>query len=109
MAQGVSDETSGLMTVSPEHHFYHDLEGGTSLTTTLVLALAEVQDVEVQALGFTLYDHVDPDALDSIFTPQPDGSIPEGRRIELTIADHSVTVHGDGHIVVTEDPSPPFP
>lgn len=109
MAEGMSGETASPGVPGPKHHFYHDMEADTSLSTTVVSALAEVRGVDTTSLGFALHDYVDTDALDAIFAPKLDGSLRDGSRMELTFQGYSVTVHSDGHIVVTDQQGPPSP
>ena len=106
MGQGMSDGTGNAGAVGSKHHFYHDMEDNTSLSTTIVSALAEVRGVDVASLGFALHDFVDTDALDAIFAPKLDGTHRDGSRLELTLLDHSIVVYSDGHVVIDDDPGP---
>lgn len=59
----------------------HDLASNDSLCVSLVEAVAEAKGVDPLDLRETLYDSVDPDALDSLFqvdshgAPRTDGSV----------------------------------
>lgn len=109
MAEGMSSETASSGVPGSKHHFYHDMEGDSSLSTTIVSALAEVRGVDSTSLGFSLHDYVDTDALDAIFAPKLDGSLRDGCRMELVFEECSVTIDSDGHIVVTDHRGPPSP
>lgn len=106
MGQGMSGGTGSAGAVETKHHFYHDMEGDASLSTTVVSAIAEVRGVDVASLGFALHDYVDTDALDAIFAPKLDGTRRADSRMELSLMQHTVTIDGDGHIVVTGEQGP---
>lgn len=82
------------------YFFQHDFEGPASLTTTLVHAIADVTGIDVTDTEFTLHDHVDPDALDRLFAPKPDGTPRTSGRFSFTVWEYQVTVHGDGRIAI---------
>lgn len=106
MGRGVSERPESTDPIATEHHFYHDMQGHGSLSTTIVSALAELNEVDVASLGGALYDYIDTDALDAIFSPKLDGTTREGCRIECTFRDQSITIHSNGHIVITDSPQP---
>jgi len=87
----------------------HDFDGPAELTTTLAHALSDVSGVDVTDTGFTLYDYIDPDALDQLFKPS-DGA---NRRINgmftFTVWSHKVTVYSDGQIAIVPPQQPPRP
>lgn len=64
------------------------------LSITVIEALAEVQGISPIDIRQPLYDAIDPDALDQLFTNASDG------HVVFTIADHEVTVTADGDVVV---------
>lgn len=80
--------------------FQHDFDGTASLTTTLVHAIADVTGTDVSETEFTLHDHVDPDALDRLFAPEPDGTRRTSGHVSFAVWGYRVTVHGDGHIAI---------
>lgn len=102
MVQSGRGEAAISDRVEEEYQFYHDMESGGSLSTTIVSALLEIEDVEVSDLGFALEDYVDTDALDSLFAPKMDGTSREGTRIEFTVPGYDITVDSEGHISITE-------
>jgi len=83
----------------------HDFDGPAELTTTLAHALSDVSGVDVTDTGFTLYDYIDPDALDQLFTPTDDSGQRINGALTFTVWRHQVTVHSDGRIVIV----PPQP
>jgi len=87
-------------TGQPNYVTTHDPDGTSKLSTTVIHALADVMDSDVSATGFTLYDSVDPDALDRIFAPGDDTQRESGH-VAFTVQRYRVTVYGDGRIVIT--------
>ena len=47
-----------------------------------------------------LYEVVDPDALDALVRSSEDSQVADGTTVAFEVADRSVTVHGDGTVVV---------
>ena len=78
----------------------HDFDGSASLTTTVVHALADCMNVDVTDGSLSLYDSVDPDALDALFRPRYDGNSRSGGTVAFSVADHRVTVRSDGEILI---------
>lgn len=73
-----------------------------SLSTAVVLALSEVS--EVDPADFQLYTYIDPDALDTLFSPINDTDKRHGR-VELEALDYRISIHSSGEIVI--QPSEP--
>ena len=48
----------------------------------------------------TLYDVIDPDALDALFGTKADGTPRDRGRVSFDVGDYLVTVNGDGTFVV---------
>ncbi|WP_049927822.1 HalOD1 output domain-containing protein [Halopiger goleimassiliensis] len=78
----------------------HDPDGPATLSTTVVHALADCMGVDPTAGRISLYDAVDPDALDALFRPQYDGTPRTGGRLSFVVDDHHVTVTAEGEILV---------
>lgn len=78
----------------------HDFDGTAELTTTLAHALSDVSGVDVTDTGFTLYDYVDPDALDQLFKPRGDNGHRINGMLTFTVWNHQVTVYSDGQIAI---------
>ena len=64
----------------------------------LVEAMAAVTDTDPTELD-SLYDTVDPDALDDLFA-RPTGANAFDGRVTFTYCDHEVTVYGTGEIAI---------
>ncbi|WP_255194912.1 HalOD1 output domain-containing protein [Halorarius litoreus] len=78
---------------------HHDVsENG--LTVTVSLALAAVTDHEPATLVPEFSKHVDPDALDRMFRPLPNGDLRKGGPLHLHIAGHDVEIHNTGRIEI---------
>jgi len=71
--------------------------GAESLSVSVVEALAAAKGVSPVDIEQPLYDVVDPDALDRLFT---DGNATA--RVVFGFADHEVTVHASGEILVRD-------
>jgi len=78
----------------------HDFDGPGRLTTTLAHAISDVSGVDVTDTGFTLADHVDPDALDRLFEPRDDGTPRLNGQLTFTVWGYAVTVYSDGGIAI---------
>ncbi|WP_254768888.1 HalOD1 output domain-containing protein [Salinilacihabitans rarus] len=78
----------------------YDHDGSATLTATIVHALASVADVDVSQGEFSLYDSVDPDALERIFGSKTDGSPRDGGHVCFTALDHEVYVFANGDIFI---------
>jgi hypothetical protein len=86
----------------------HDFGGSAKLTTTLAHALSDVSGIDVTDTGFTLNDHVDPDALDALFKPKADGEPRTDSQLTFAVGSYQVTVYSDGQIaIVPPQQSPP--
>jgi len=78
----------------------HDPDGPATLSTTVVHALADCMGLDPTDGRVSLYDAIDPDALDAIFRPKYDGTPRTGGHISFVVEDHYVTVTADGEITV---------
>jgi hypothetical protein len=84
----------------PTYVTTHDPDGPGKVSTKVIHALADVMGTDVSETGFTLYDSVDPDALDRIFG-STDGSGRPGGHVAFTVDRYRVTVYEDGRIAIT--------
>lgn len=83
----------------PRFHAEHDWDGPDTVGETIVRTVAAVTGADPMAMP-PLYDVVDPDALDRLFSP-PESSIRAGTgRVEFAYAGCAVTVHGDGQLEI---------
>ena len=98
-----ADGTTDLQYDQPNDRyvFHHDTDGTATLTTTVVHALASIADTDVSQGEFSLYDSVDPDALDELFAPTGAGSPRMSGPLQLHVWGHDVTVYSTGQIVIT--------
>ncbi|ELZ01775.1 HalOD1 output domain-containing protein [Natrialba asiatica] len=80
--------------------FHHDTESSALVTTTIVHALASVTDIDVSQGEFSLYDSVDPDALNRLFRSTADGSERSGGHVAFTAVEHTVYVYANGDVVI---------
>ncbi|MCU4924705.1 hypothetical protein OB905_01730 [Halobacteria archaeon AArc-dxtr1] len=95
-----------------EHDRYvcqYDPDGTATLTTTIVHAIATIADTDVSQGEFSLYDSIDPDALERLFATKADGSGRERGHVAFSALDHEVYVHADGDIVIYPAEHAPSP
>lgn len=95
------DSTNGAENVSTRPrtgplHVWHDSPIAGSISTTVVTAAAQFAEVDPTAMP-PLYDYIDPDALDRLVHGGTSGF--EGY-ITFDYDGYSITVYGDGEIVV---------
>lgn len=83
------------------YYVYHDPTGSADLTATIVHALADLMGGDVTGTEFSLYDSVDPDALDRIFAPRADGTARPPGHVAFSVEGYRVTVYSDGEIAIT--------
>lgn len=87
-------------TSDPDVVAHHDFDDSTSeLTVTIVDAVASAVGVSPTEVVPRVDEHVDPDALDRLFRPRPDGTPREGRLV-FELLDCRVAVDGDGAVLV---------
>jgi hypothetical protein len=86
----------------PQPYFVtHEFGGTSDLTTTLVHAISDVTGADVTQAEASLVDFVDPEALDRLFEPAPDGTPRPNGHLSFTMWDHQVTVYHNGQIAIT--------
>ncbi|WP_339102405.1 HalOD1 output domain-containing protein [Haloterrigena salinisoli] len=78
----------------------HDPDGPARLSTTVVHALADCMGTDVTDGYISLYDAIDPVALNALFRPRHDGRQRSGGTLGFTVRDHYVTVSSDGEILI---------
>ena len=69
-----------------------------SLAVEVMEAVASAKGVDVLALETTLYEVVDPDALEQLFAPLANGTPRAGGRLILEIADCEVVIESTGDV-----------
>lgn len=105
MNQNATNTHSGMQTRREQetstYYAQHDFDGPAKLSTTVVHALSEVANIDMTGTESTLFQHVDPEALDSIFSSAgPDAPRSNGH-VSFTIWGYTVTVYSDGYIVIS--------
>ncbi len=100
------DETSGLQYDQRNDRYviHHDSDSTATITTTVVHALASIAETDVSQGEFSLYDSVDPDALERIFSAKADGTERAGGHIAFTALDYEVYVYANGDIIIYPPP-----
>ncbi len=78
----------------------HDPDDSATLSTTVIHALADCMGLDVTDCRFSLYDSIDPDALDSLFRPRHDGTPRTGGTLSFPIDGYLVTVESTGEILI---------
>jgi hypothetical protein len=91
------------MDTEPGTHEIVEVEhdGESHLGTTVVDALATASDTEISDMEPELNTVIDPDALDRLFAPRPDGTPRVGGTIVFELMDRTVRVETDDATVVT--------
>lgn len=89
--------------------FSYDPQGSATVTTTVVHALSTVAEIDVSQGEFSLYDSVDPDALERIFSSKADGAPRIGGYVAFTALDHEVHVHAEGDVYIYPPAEAPRP
>lgn len=78
----------------------HDFDNQTSeLTVTVVDAVSQVAGITPTEIVPRVTDSLDPDGLDRLFQPGPDGQ-PRSGRLVFELLEYTVEVHGDGTVAV---------
>jgi hypothetical protein len=88
------------------YYAHHDFDGPAYLSTTVVHALSEVANVDATTTESTLYQHIDPDALDKLFAPTADETGRRSGQVSFTMWGYTVTVYASGQIAVTASTQP---
>nr|WP_290815903.1 HalOD1 output domain-containing protein [Halovivax sp.] len=78
----------------------HDPDGPADRHATVAHAIAEATGVDVTDGSFSLYDRVDPDALDAIFRDARDGRRRTGGVVAFPVGAYRVFVYADGRILI---------
>ncbi|WP_276300586.1 HalOD1 output domain-containing protein [Halorussus lipolyticus] len=72
------------------------------LSAAVVDAVADAADVDPAEIGTPLYDQIDPDALDNLFSDRHNGMPRGSGHVVFSLLDYEVTVYSDGYVVVRE-------
>jgi hypothetical protein len=106
MTRHVTDqhlEAQGGYTGAETETYYaqHDFRGSAKLSTTIVIAVSEVAEADETDTESTLFQHVDPDALDDLFCPAGSETPRTSGHVNLHVWGHDVTVYSNGQIVIS--------
>ena len=96
---GEDEEGGEAGEASPVYRRRFDAGRPRSMSLAVVEAIESVLDRETVG-DRSLYDLVDPDALDALFGPRSDGLRRTRGSVRLPLADHEVRVHADGLVEV---------
>lgn len=89
----------------------HDFERDGRLSLTVVVALELVALRDPDREPEPLFEAVEPDGLDSLFSPGAPFPLRNEGHLTFPVGDYEVTVHADGLIVIDpgdSDPTDPF-
>lgn len=78
------------------HRTQYDPDEDSSLSTSVLQALDAVPEYDVQDSETVVFDHVDPDALDDIFSPVAGGN--RNGQVRFTVDQYEVTATAAGDI-----------
>lgn len=73
----------------------------TPVSVCIALAILELSDGDLDDLEFTLYEYVDPDALDSLVESGGDGC---GLEVELVVENYDIRLVAGERVYVSERP-----
>jgi len=88
------------------YYTQHDFDGPAKLSTTVVHAVADVAGAEMTETESTLFQHVDPDSLDDLFSPAGPNAPRTNGHVSFTVWGHEVTVYSNGRIVIVPPQHP---
>lgn len=77
-----------------------DLGGEATLSTSVLRALDSGTDYDVQGSDTVVFEHIDPDALDDLFSPISDGD--RNGRVRFTVDRYEVTATSAGEITIRD-------
>lgn len=88
------------------YYAHHDFEGPAKLSTTLIHAISDVANIDTRNIESTLFQHVDPDALDALFSPVDQDIQRTNGHVSLVLWGYNVTIYSNGQIVISEPRQP---
>lgn len=106
-----TDDANDLQYDRPNDRYVvqYDPDGSATLLTTIVHALTTIVDVDVSQGEFSLYDSVDPDALERIFSKKADGTPRSDGHVAFTALECEVYVYANGDIFIYPPAQVPRP
>jgi hypothetical protein len=88
------------------YYAHHDFDGPAKLSTTLIHTLSEVASIDATDTESSLFQHVDPDALDRIFKPVSPEAPRANGHVSFVVWGYNVTVYSNGQIVISPPQQP---
>jgi len=79
-----------------------DADTSEATSTAVVEAIAEHEGVDPADLELPLYQAIDPDALDALFSPPEGDRDPVSGRISFVYDGYDIEVTGEGEVTVTD-------
>lgn len=83
-----------------------DGERYESLASAVVAEIAAQERTDPAELDPSLYEILDPDALNALFAPTKVGHARSSGRVEFSYCGYNVTAYSDGHVHVQEPTDP---
>ncbi|MGQ4557169.1 HalOD1 output domain-containing protein [Halobellus sp. GM3] len=83
------------------YYAQHDFDGPAKLSTTVVHTISEVANADITRAESALFQHVNPEALDALFTPAGSDAPRTSSHVNLHIWGYGVTVYSNGQIVIS--------
>lgn len=99
MSDASTPSSSNLDTGSTVYTAQHDPETDGKLSTTVLMALDSVPDIDIEDSEFVVFDYIDLDALDSLFDVAETNQTGE---VRFTIDNYDVSVMAAGEVIITE-------
>lgn len=75
-----------------------DRDGAPALSTTVLEALDAAPEFDVEDGDTVVFDHVDPDALDDLFSPVSGGN--RNGQVQFTVDQYEVTATAAGEVTI---------
>lgn len=83
------------------HRSRHDVHGDEELSTSVLLALDTLPEFDIESGSAVVFDHIDLDALDDIFSPV--NGQPRSGHVTFAAGDYEVTATSDGEITIRDE------
>lgn len=80
----------------------NDGEAFESIASKIVSAVAEQEGTDPAELEPSLYDRIDPEALNALFAPTETGQPRSGGHVEFTYCGHDVRAYSDGRVRIRD-------
>ena len=104
MNRNATNTRSSMQSSAQETRAYyaqHDFSGPAKLSTTVVHALSDVANVDATEIETTLFQHVDPDGLNSLFSPLDSETPRATGHVAFSMLGYDLTIYSNGQIVIS--------